>query len=111
MNAIDCNDLISELKEPWQPITVAQFNGNDVMVAKGNGAYDWHVHDNSDDLFMVLQGEVTLEMTDASVHLKAGEMFVVPQGVAHRPIASDDAYFVLMERNGIHSEKIQVANS
>lgn len=103
MNAINLASHIQDLNEPWQPITVAQYNGNDVMVAKGNGAYTWHTHDNSDDLFLVLQGEVTLEMRDRSILLKAGEMFVIPQGVEHRPVASDDAYFVLIERNNINS--------
>ena len=103
MTAINLNQHIANLTEPWQPITVAQYNGNDVMVAHGSGAYDWHVHDNSDDLFLVLQGEVVLEMRDKSVKLKAGEMFVVPQSVEHRPVASEDAYFVLIERNGIRS--------
>ena len=104
MNAINLASHVQDLNEPWQPIMVAQYNnGNDVMVAKGSGAYAWHTHDNSDDMFFVLQGEVTLEMRDRSVLLKAGEMFVIPQGVEHRPVASDDAYFVLIERNNINS--------
>ena len=106
MTAINLNQHIANLTEPWQPITVAQYNGNDVMVAHGSGAYDWHVHDNSDDLFLVLQGEVVLEMRDKSVTLKAGEMFVVPQGVEHRPRASADAYFVLIERNEINTSAV-----
>ena len=114
MTAINLNQYIANLTEPWQPITVAQYNGNDVMVAHGSGAYDWHVHDNSDDLFLVLQGEVALEMRDnqvvTRVTLKAGEMFVIPQGVEHRPVASDDAYFLLIERNGIHSTVISEIN-
>lgn len=77
-----------------------------MWVAKGSGAYAWHVHDNSDDLFIVLQGEVTLEMRERSVLLKAGEMYVIPQGVEHRPVASEEARFVLMERNGINSAVI-----
>ena len=103
MNAINLASHVQDLNEPWQPITVTQYNGNDVMVAKGSGAYAWHTHDNSDDMFLVLQGEVTLEMRDRSVLLKAGEMFVIPQGVEHRPVASADAYFVLIERNNINS--------
>ena len=103
MNAINLASHVQDLNEPWQPITVTQYNGNDVMVAKGSGAYAWHTHDNSDDMFLVLQGEVTLEMRDRSVLLKAGEMFVIPQGVEHWPVASDDAYFVLIERNNINS--------
>jgi mannose-6-phosphate isomerase-like protein (cupin superfamily) len=110
MTAINLNQYVANLAEPWQPITVAQYNGNDVMVARGSGAYDWHMHDNSDDLFLVLQGEVVLEMRDndvlTRVTLKAGEMHVVPQGLVHRPVASDDAYFVLIERKGINSEML-----
>jgi mannose-6-phosphate isomerase-like protein (cupin superfamily) len=110
MTAINLKKLTAKLTTPWQPITVAQYNGNDVMVGHGSGAYDWHVHDNSDDLFLVLQGEVALEMRDnqvlTRVTLKTGEMYVVPKGVAHRPVAIADAYFVLIERNGIHSKML-----
>ncbi|MGL4768184.1 MAG: cupin domain-containing protein [Formosimonas sp.] len=104
MAAINLNQHIANLTEPWQPIKLVQYNGNDVMVARGNGAYDWHVHDNSDDLFLVVRGEVVLEMRDKSVMLKAGELFVVPQGVEHRPVASEDAVFVLLEHTGINSK-------
>lgn len=97
MQKTNFSQVFPALGAPWQPIKVAQFNGCDVMVAKGQGSYPWHKHDETDDLFLVLQGRLVLEMREHSVTLHAGEMFVVPKGVEHRPVADDDTYFVLME--------------
>jgi len=79
---------------------VARFNGNEVMVAKARGSYAWHKHDDTDDLFLVLKGTLTIEMRDCSVHLGPGELFVVPRGVEHRPVANEEAHFVLIEPPG-----------
>lgn len=86
-----------QLTVPWHPITVARFNGHEVMLAKGQGSYAWHKHEHTDDLFLVLQGRLTLEMRDRSVQLGPGELFVIPKGVEHRPVAEEDTYFMLME--------------
>lgn len=87
----------AHLSVPWQPVTVARFNGHEVMVAKAKGSYAWHRHEHTDDLFLVLQGRLTIEMRDRSVHLGPGELFVIPKGVEHRPVADEDAYFMLIE--------------
>ena len=100
MNAINLETVLSGTSEPWQPATVARFNGNEVMVAKASGSYPWHKHDDTDDFFLVLKGNLTIEMRDGSVHLGPGELFVVPKGVEHRPVVSDEAYFMLIEPPG-----------
>lgn len=97
MQKINFSDVFPALTVPWQPITVAHCNGSEVMVAKGHGSYPWHRHDHTDDFFLVLQGSLVIEMRDTSITLDAGEMFVVPKGVEHRPIADSDTYFVLIE--------------
>ena len=100
MNSVNLSAVLSSVSEPWQPATVARFNGNEVMVAKAMGSYAWHKHEETDDFFLVLKGNITIEMRDRSVHLGPGEMFVVPRGVEHRPVASQEAHFVLIEPPG-----------
>lgn len=97
MNAVNLSAALSGVSQPWQPATVARFNGNDVMVAKAMGSYAWHKHENTDDLFLVLKGSIMIEMRDRSVRLGPGEMFVVPRGVEHRPVAAEEAHFILIE--------------
>lgn len=97
MHTVNLASVFPTLTAPWQPIAVAQCNGNDVMVAKGQGSYPWHKHQETDDFFLVLQGRLVIEMRDASVTLGPGEMFVVPKGVEHRPVAEPETYFVLIE--------------
>ena len=86
--------------EHWQPRTVAEFNGHDIMVAKVQGEFVWHKHDETDDLFLVLQGELTIELRDRSVTLRAGDLFVVPKGVEHRPVAKEEVHMLLIESSG-----------
>jgi len=84
----------------WQPRVVAEFNGHDVMVAKVKGEFVWHAHDDTDDFFLVLQGRLVIELRDGSVELGPGELFVVPKGVEHRPVAREEVHVLLIERAG-----------
>jgi mannose-6-phosphate isomerase-like protein (cupin superfamily) len=86
--------------EHWQPRTVAEFNGHDVMIVKAQGEFVWHKHDETDDLFLVLRGELTIELRDGSVTLRAGDLFVVPSGVEHRPVAKEEVHLLLIEPSG-----------
>lgn len=104
MNSVNLAAMLSSVSEPWQPATVARFNGNEVMVAKANGTYPWHKHEDTDDFFLVLKGNLTIEMRDCSVRLGPGELFVVPKGVEHRPVATDEAHFILIEPPGTANE-------
>jgi len=100
MNAINLADKLSTFWEHYKPRTVAQFNGNDVMVVKVKGPFLWHKHDETDDFFFVLKGRVTIQMREGDVTLSAGEMFVVPRGVEHCPVADDEAHLLLIEPTG-----------
>ena len=86
--------------EHWQPRTVGQFNGHDLMVAKVKGEFVWHKHDDTDDFFLVLKGRITIQMREGSVSLGPGELFVVPKGVEHRPVAEEEAHILLIEPSG-----------
>ena len=100
MNPVDLRAKLATFAEHWQPRTVAQFNGHDVMVVKAKGQFVWHKHDDTDDLFLVLHGRLTIEMRDRSVSVGPGEMFVVPRGVEHRPVADDEAHILIIEPTG-----------
>ncbi len=86
--------------EHWSPRTVAEFNGHDVMVVKVRGEFIWHRHDDTDDLFLVLAGTLDIQLRDRTVTLGPGEMFVVPRGVEHRPVAREEAHLLLIEPTG-----------
>ena len=100
MERINLEEKLATFSEHWQPRTVALFNGHDVMVVKAKGEFVWHKHDDTDDLFLVLQGHLTMEMRDRRVRLGPGEMFVVPKGVEHRPVAEGEVHLLIMEPTG-----------
>ena len=97
---INLKDKLATFTEHFQPRTVAQWNGNDVMVVKTQGPFVWHQHDDTDDFFLVLSGALDIELRDRTVHLEAGEMFIVPKGVEHRPVAHEEAHVLLIEPTG-----------
>jgi mannose-6-phosphate isomerase-like protein (cupin superfamily) len=87
--------------EQWQPKIVAQLNDYDVMVVRLQGEFVWHSHPDTDDFFLVLEGELDIELRDRTVTLKAGELFVVPKGVEHRPVArKGEVKLLLIEPQG-----------
>lgn len=98
--AINLSDKLAAFNEYWQPRTIGQFNGHDLMVVKVKGEFVWHSHQNTDDFFMVLQGRITIRMREGDVELKAGEIFVVPKGAEHCPVAEEEAHLLLIEPSG-----------
>lgn len=100
MSGIDLAGKLATFTEHWKPRTVTQFNGHDVMVVKVKGEFVWHQHPDTDDFFLVLQGRVTIRMRDGDVTLGPGQMFVVPRGVEHCPVAEEEAHLLLIEPAG-----------
>lgn len=100
MEPVNLAEKLKQFTEIWSPKIVTQYNGNDVMVVKVQGAFNWHAHPDTDDFFLVLQGEIDIEMRDRTVTLGPGELFVVPKGVEHRPVARDEAHVLLIEPRG-----------
>ena len=100
MNGIDLNEKLAMFSEHWQPRTVAQFNGHDIMVVKVKGEFTWHKHDDTDDFFLVLKGRVTIKLRGHDVTLGPGQLFVVPRGAEHCPIAEEEAHLLLIEPTG-----------
>jgi len=97
---INLANKLSLFSEHWQPRAVGGFNGHDLMVVKLKGQFPWHKHDDTDDFFMVLKGEIVIRLRDGDVTLKEGEVFVVPKGVEHAPYAEQEAHVLLIEPRG-----------
>ena len=100
MLPINLADKLSTFSGHWQPRTVGEFNGHDLMVVKVQGEFNWHSHADTDDFFLVLKGRLTIQMRDGNVTLGPGEMFVVPKGVEHCPKAEEEAHLLLIEPTG-----------
>ena len=98
--AINLAEKLSQFSEHWSPKIVSAFNDCDIMLAKFQGEFVWHKHDDTDDLFLVLDGQVTIDLEDGQVVLNPGELFVVPKGLMHRPRAEKEAKVLLIEPKG-----------
>lgn len=90
--------LAASLDELWSPRVIAEVDDSYVKVAKVQGDLDWHHHADEDELFYVLDGHLRIEMEAGDVELRTGEMFVVPKGVPHHPIADEPCLLLLFER-------------
>ena len=100
MKPIDLADKLNAFSTYYDPHIVAKYNDNDVMVAKFSGEFPFHLHEDTDDFFYVLKGEFTMDIENESHTVKAGEMFVVPRGVKHRPRAVEECQVILIEPKG-----------
>ena len=100
MSQVNLEAKLATFSEHWQPRTVAEFNGHDVMVVKVQGEFVWHKHEDTDDFFLVLSGHLTIQLRDRDVELSEGELFVVPRGVEHCPRADEEAHVLLIEPRG-----------
>lgn len=101
MQKINLAEKLSTFSSHWDPHVVASYNDNDVMVVKFIGEFPFHKHDTTDDFFLVLEGEVTMEYPDHSpVTFGVGEMVIVPKGQVHRPRADKEVKVLLIEPKG-----------
>lgn len=88
---------LSGIGDFWDPHVVEELNGQCVKIAKAKGEFVWHHHQNEDELFLVLKGVLRLDLRDRSVTLRPGELFVVPRGVEHRPVADGEVHMLMFE--------------
>ena len=90
--------VASQLSEFWSPRVVAEVDDVYVKVAKVKGTLTWHAHDNEDELFYILKGRLRIEMEKQTVELAEGDVYVVPKGVRHNPVAEQECHVMLIER-------------
>ena len=99
--AINLNAKLATFEGHWQPRTLVEYNGHDVMLAKVQGEYSWHAHPDTDDFFLVLKGCLWIDLPkDRTVELHPGDLYIVPRGVLHRPRAVEETHIVLIEPTG-----------
>jgi len=98
MQHVTPKTIADSLTELWSPRVVTEFDDSFVKVAKVHGSLAWHSHDHEDELFMVLKGHLRIEMDEGTVELSAGDVYVVPKGVRHNPVADNECHIMLIER-------------
>ena len=97
MNLINLAQKFAQIDTYWDPKIIATLNGQEVRIAKLKGEFVWHHHDHEDELFLVHKGRLILEFRDHQVELNKGDMYVVPRGVEHKPVAPDEDELILFE--------------
>ena len=99
MNYLPVNftDKLSRFSDLWSPRVVAEMNDYQFKLVKVQGEFVWHEHPDTDEVFIVLEGKLSIEFKDGKVTLEPGEMYVVPKGVQHRPVAESECQLMLVE--------------
>lgn len=98
---ISFEDKFSTFKKHWSPRVIAEMNDYQFKLVKVQGEFIWHNHPDTDEVFIVLEGVLDIEFEDGKVTLKSGEMFVVPKGIEHRPVAHNECKLMLVEPKGV----------
>ncbi|MBY5935508.1 cupin domain-containing protein [Tateyamaria omphalii] len=100
MQPINLAAKLAQFSTHWDPHVVAGYNDNEVMVVKFQGEFPFHLHEDTDDFFLVLEGEMAMDLENESHPVKTGELFIVPKGVTHRPRAERECKVLLIEPKG-----------
>lgn len=99
--SINLMQKLGLLDERWAPKVVAEMNEYQFKVVKLLGDFIWHDHQDTDETFIVIEGDLRIDFRDGAVHVSAGEMFVVPKGVEHKPLAETEVKLLLIEPRGV----------
>jgi mannose-6-phosphate isomerase-like protein (cupin superfamily) len=98
MPTVSPEQVAASLTELWSPRVIGEVDDAYVKVAKVQGSLAWHSHENEDELFLILKGSLRIEMESGAIELNEGEMFIVPKGVRHNPVAEHECLLMLIER-------------
>jgi mannose-6-phosphate isomerase-like protein (cupin superfamily) len=101
MKSINFADKLSKFSDQWSPKVIAEMNDYQFKLAKLEGEFVWHNHPDTDEVFIVIEGSMKIELEDGVVELSAGEMYVVPKGVMHKPSAEKECQIMLVEPRGV----------
>ena len=97
MDVVNIQEKFDLFEEQWSPKVIGELNGQQVLLAKVQGEFVFHKHDHEDELFMVMKGQLKLELRDRTVVINPGEFFTVPRGVEHKPVAEEETHLLLFE--------------
>jgi len=101
LKAININDKLNKFSDLWSPRVIAEMNDYQFKLAKVKGEFVWHTHKETDETFIVLNGELFIEFRDKKIKLNKGELYIVPKGVEHKPCAKNECHIMLIEPKGI----------
>jgi len=101
MKKINLKDKLSKFSDHWSPKVIAEMNDYQFKLVKIKGDFVWHNHEDTDEVFIVVEGSMKIEFEDRVVELDEGEMYVVPKGVEHKPFAENECKVLLVEPRGI----------
>jgi mannose-6-phosphate isomerase-like protein (cupin superfamily) len=94
---VNLSEKLQQFTELWSPRIVGELNGQHVKLAKLEGEFVWHHHEHEDEFFLVLRGHLSIHLRDRIIELEAGEFFIVPRGVEHKPVAAAETHVLLLE--------------
>jgi mannose-6-phosphate isomerase-like protein (cupin superfamily) len=97
MEKVNLDQKFAQFSDYWSPKVVGELNGQHIRLVKLQGEFVWHHHENEDELFLVLKGQLTMQFRDREVMLNPGEFIIVPKGVEHKPIAAEEVHVMLLE--------------
>lgn len=98
---INFAEKLSQFQDPWSPKVIAELNDYQFKLVKVQGEFVWHEHPDTDEAFIVLAGRLKIELPETTVELTAGELFVVPRGVQHKPSADLECHVLVIEPRGV----------
>jgi len=101
MQKVDLKEKLSLFNEYWQPKIVGELNGQYVKLAKLKGEFLWHSHENEDEMFMVIKGNLTIKLKSQDIALEDGQFFIIPRGVEHLPVAEEEVHVMLFEPQSV----------
>lgn len=100
-SSINLTEKYGKINEHWSPRVIAEMNDYQFKLVKVKGEFVWHDHPDTDEVFIVIEGELVIEFRDGKVKLRAGELFVVPKGVEHKPVAENECQIMVIEPKGV----------
>ena len=100
-NAINFKEKFTKFTEHWSPRVIAEMNDYQFKLVKVEGEFVWHDHPDTDEVFIVIEGCLNIEFRDGVVTLESGEMFVIPKGIEHKPMATSECKIMIVEPKGV----------
>ena len=94
---INISQKLSQFTDYWNPRIAGELNGQHIKLVKFKGDFIWHKHDNEDEMFLVIKGSFIMELRDGPIHINEGEFIIIPKGMEHRPVATDEVHIMLFE--------------
>ena len=97
MSIINIQEKFKLFSDFWSPKKIGELNGQQILLAKIKGEFIWHAHEHEDELFMIIKGSLMIEFRDKKIELNEGEIYIIPKGVEHKPIAQEEVHVLLFE--------------